>query len=262
VSVVGDVDFEAMLTLGVTPVAAGTPHGLADEPFAPYLDTLAKDVRPLAWASGVPIDQIAKLHPDLIFAPDERTAEELSKIAPTVPRGSRVGADWKRDFRYVASVLGKDDEAAKLLSDWGQRVNKARATLGDAMDGRTVASPQATGDQTSVRVDSSTAFSSTVLHELGLQLAPEALGVRGDGGTVPLLRLDKLDADVLFWQVRSDSQGNRDTTALSVAKIDPLWPELKAVKANAVYEVDSRQWDSPTLLGAERILDDVEQALG
>jgi iron complex transport system substrate-binding protein len=261
VSVEGDIDFEAMLAIGVRPVGAGTPHGRADEPFAEDIAALAHGVEPLAWADGVPVEDIAKLRPDLIFVPDEATADRLSAIAPTVPRGSRVGTDWKQNFRYVAAVLGKGEVAAEMLAAWEQRAVRVHASIADEMEGRTVASPRLTDDPADVRVDSRHAFSSAVLVEVGLELAPVVLKADDDSQGVPLQELGGLDADVLFWQVRRDAGGVVNAGTLPSARTNPVWASLPAVQAESVYEVDDRPWGLPTIFGANRILDDVEQAL-
>jgi len=262
VSVEGDIDFEAMLALGVRPVGAGTPHGRADEPFAANVAALANGVKPLAWADGVPVDEIAKLRPDLIFVPDEETADLLSDIAPAVPRGSWVGTDWKQNFRYIAAVLGKGEAAADQLAAWEYRAVRVHASIADRMEGRTVASPRLTDDPADVRVDSPHAFSSAVLVELGLELAPVVLISDYDYSRgVPLQELGGLDADVLFWQVHRDAGGVVNAGTLPSARSNPVWASLPAVQAQAVYEVEDRPWALPTILGANRILDDVEQAL-
>lgn len=262
VSIAGDIDFEAMLALGVSPVGAGTPHGRLDEPFDPHVAPLADDVKPLAWAGGLRLDDIKKLHPDLIFAPDKETADRLSAIAPTVPRGSQVGTEWKQNFRYVAAVLGKADAAAQRLAQWEHRAARVHASIADRMEGRTVASPKLSDNPADVRVDPPNAFSSAVLLELGLKLAPVAINADEDAQGVPVQQLDGLDADVLFWQVHRDAGGTVNAGTLPSAKSSPVWASLPAVQAKAVYEVDDRPWALPTILGAERILDDVERALG
>jgi iron complex transport system substrate-binding protein len=261
VSVEGDIDFEAMLALGVRPVGAGTPHGRAGEPFAPNVAALASGVKPLAWADGVPVAEIAKLRPDLIFVPDEDTADRLADIAPTVPRGSWVGTDWKQNFRYIAAVLGKGEAAADQLASWERRADRVHASIADQMEGRTVASPKLTDDPADVRVDSRHAFSSAVLVEVGLELAPVVLRADEDSDGVPLQELGGLDADVLFWQVRRDAGGVVNAGTLPSARSNPVWASLPAVRSQSVYEVDDRPWELPTILGAQRILDDVEQAL-
>ena len=261
VSVGGDIDFEAMLALGVRPVAAGTPSGRADGSFAPGIAPLAHGVTPLAWADGVPVEEITKLRPDLIFVPDEETADRLADIAPAVPRGSSVGTDWKQNFRYIAAVLGKGEAAADQLAAWEHRAVRVRASIADQMEGLTVASPRLTADPADVRVDSPRAFSSAVLVELGLELAPVVLTADDASQGVPLQGLGLLDADVLFWQVRRDDGGVVNAGTLPSARSNPVWASLPAVQAQAVHEVDERPWTLPTIFGANRILDDVVQAL-
>lgn len=263
VSVIGDIDFETMLALGVTPVGAGTQGGSASSGFSPHIDpALTTDVEPLAWSDGAPYEAIAALQPDLIFAPDEESYELLSEIAPTVPRGSWVGAEWKDDFVYVGAVLGLADDAEAMVGAYDERATDIAGQLaGSIGDELTVASPQVSYDASGVYVDGPDQFSSAVLTELGLTLAPVAYAGDGWSTEVSYERLPEIDADVLFWQVRQDDNGEPDTAALSNVEDNPLWPELPAVQADQVYFVDNRPWYFPTILGAQRILDDVEAAL-
>ena len=104
------------------------------------------------------------------------------------------------------------------------------------------------------------AFSSIVMGEVGLKLAPV---LKGSDATVELSleNLADLDADVLFWQVRQDDKGARDTAALAVVEKNPLWPTLPAVKTGEVHQVDNRPWYFPTILSAEQMLTDISSAL-
>lgn len=263
VSVIGDIDFEAMLALGVTPVGAGTQGGSASSGFSPHIDpALTADVEPLAWSDGAPYEAIAALQPDLIFAPNEETYELLSEIAPTVPRGSWVGDEWKDDFVYIGEVLGLADEAEAMIGAYDERATEMAGRLAESVgDELTVASPQVAYDASGVYVDGPITFSTAVLTELGLTLAP--IVYEGDEWSteVSYERLPEIDADILFWQVRQDDNGDPDTAALSNVEDNPLWPELPAVQADQVHYVENRPWYFPTILGAQRILDDVEAAL-
>ncbi|MET0908127.1 MAG: iron-siderophore ABC transporter substrate-binding protein [Ilumatobacteraceae bacterium] len=262
VSLIGDVDFEAMLALGVTPIAAGTQGGSATSGFSPHIDpALTADVTPLAWTDGAPYEEIAALEPDLIFAPDQETYDLLSEIAPTVPRGTWTGDEWKDDFVYVGEVLGLADDATSMVADYEQRVEEISTQLADTIAGVTVASPQVSYDDSGVSIAGPDQFSSAILTELGFTLAPVVSA--GDGWSTELSyeRLPDIDADILFWQVRQDENGNPNTEALSNVEDNPLWSQLPAVQADQVYFVDNRPWYFPTILGAQRILDDVEAAL-
>lgn len=263
VSVLGYIDFESMLALGVKPLAAGTQGGTARSGFAPHLEGRTDGIEPLAWNDGAPAEAIAKLRPDLIFAPDEDSAKLLADIAPTVPGGAANGTEWKKDFRYIAAVLGMEDEADRLLAEYGEEASRLRGALDSVVDGRTVASAQVAYDHTQVYVDRPDAFSSAILTELGLTLSPLVGKASGDEPiTISLERLADIDADILFWQIRQrDEDGHRDIAGLDVAKRSPLWQQIPAVAAGAIHEVDNRPWYFPTILAAHRVLDDIEAAL-
>lgn len=265
VSVIGDLDFESMLALGLTPVAAGTQGGSASSGFAPHVAELATGVTPLAWADGTPVERIAALRPDLIFAPDEETAEQLAAIAPTVPRGSWDPTRWKEDFLFVARVLGCEEEGLDRLSEY----EDAAATLRDDIAAArpdaaslTVASPQVSYDHAGISVSGRDQLPAQVLTEVGLTL-DDLVTEAEDGWEVGLSfeRMSRLDADLLFWQVRQDETGVPDEEGLALATGNPLYQRLPAVRADAVTEVPNRPWYFPTILGAERILADVRTAL-
>ncbi len=262
VSVLGYIDFESMLALDIRPIAAGTQGGTLGSGFAPHLDGLTDGVEPLAWADGAPAEAIAALQPDLIFAPDAESADLLDEIAPTVPAGAANGLEWKEDFRYIAAVLGRSDDAETLLAEYENDASGLAERLAPAVDSRTVASPQVAYDHTQVYLDNPESFSSAVLTELDLDLAPVVTEATDVPIAISFERLTEIDADILFWQVRQhDEDGSRDSAGFQVAQDSPLWSQVPAVAAGAVFEVDNRPWYFPTILAARRILVDVEDAL-
>jgi ABC-type Fe3+-hydroxamate transport system substrate-binding protein len=99
-----------------------------------------------------------------------------------------------------------------------------------------------------------------VLAEVGLDLATALEGSESDI-ELSFENLTDLDADALFWQVRQSDDGAADTAALEVVENGPLWPQLPAVKADAVHLVDNRPWYFPTILSAEQMLTDIREAL-
>jgi len=261
VSVIGDVDFEAMLALGVTPVGAGTQGGTAASGFAPHLDGLVHDIEPLAWADGAPAEAIAALRPDLIFVPDQDTADLLDDIAPVVPRGTWVGTEWKEDFLYVGEVLGLADEAAGMIADYEERAGELAERIAPMIEGTTALSPQVAYDHTQVYVDADDSFSGAVLTELGFTLHDLAHEDDSEGIAVSFEQLERLDADWLFWQVRQADDGSPDTEGLDAVRSNPLFERLPAVAAGHFIEVPNRPWYFPTILGANQILDDIEEAI-
>jgi iron complex transport system substrate-binding protein len=260
VTILGYVDFETILALRVKPVGAGTQGGPVASGFAPHLGERTAGIEPLDWSQGAPVEKIASLRPDLIFASDKDSYDAVKGLAPTVPAGAADDGSWKDDARYVASVLGRAPQAERLLADYEARAADLSAKLQPVMAGRTVASPQVAYDHSQVYVAGENAFSSIVMGEVGLKLAPV---LKGSDATVELSleNLADLDADVLFWQVRQDDKGARDTAALAVVEKNPLWPTLPAVKTGEVHQVDNRPWYFPTILSAEQMLTDISSAL-
>lgn len=120
---------------------AGTQGGTLAEAFAPHIDHLVDGIEPLPWSDGVPLETIAALEPDLVFAPSEEDAALLAEIAPTVPRGAWNGS-WKQDLRYVAAVLGRSSDAEALLAAFEERTADLRTRLARLRAGTTVAAAQ------------------------------------------------------------------------------------------------------------------------
>lgn len=262
VSVLGYIDFETLLALGVEPVGAGTQGGTVASGFAPHLAELTDGIEALPWADGAPVESIAALRPDLIFAPDEDSAKLLADIAPTVPAGAAVGTEWKDDFRYIAEVIGRGDDAEDLLAAYEADAEELREDLEPVVGDRTVASPQVAFDHTQVYVDNPDSFSSAILTEIGFTLATIVTETKETPIAISFERLPEIDADILFWQVRQrDEDGTRDTAGFQTAKDSPLWARVPAVAADAVFEVDNRPWYFPTILAARQMLGDIEQAL-
>jgi iron complex transport system substrate-binding protein len=261
VSVIGDIDFETMLALGIKPVGAGTQGGSIESGFAPHLAGKIDGVQALAWADGAPIEAIAALKPDLIFVPNEESAKQLEKIAPVVSRGSWKGSEWKEDFLWVAEVLGRSDDAKKLLAGYEARAATMKSALASRVQGRTVLSPQVSYDHAQVYVDAEDTLSGAVLSELGMTLHETAMRDDEEGIAVSFEQLDQLGADYLFWQVRQADDGSVDTKGIDVLKSSPLFSRMPAVAGGGYFEVPNRPWYFPTILGAQQILTDVEKAL-
>ncbi len=259
VTVIGDIDLESLIALGMPPIASGTQDGTVEGGFAPHLAEQTAEVERLAWTDGVPYESIAALEPDLIFSYGE--LDQLSQIAPAVPSGSWIGTEWREDFTYIAEVVGEADHAAEVLDEMQTRIDGVAASIADATEGLTAVSAQVAYDHSQVYLEPADSFASAVLSDLGLELGPLVEGTTGDLIPLSFERLDELQADIIFWQVRQGEGGLPDEEGVALVTESPLWETLPAVAADRVFFVENRPWYFPTILGVERIVDDVEAAL-
>ncbi len=260
VTVIGDIDLESLLALGLPPVGSGTQDGTVEGGFAPHLAELTEGVEPLPWADGYAYESIAALEPDLIFTWDD--FETLGEIAPSVPSGSWIGEEWREDFQYNADVIGEGDRAPEILAGVDSRIVDVAATISDETKGKVVATGQVAGDHSEVWLNPGYSFAAVILQELGMDLLPAMLAEEEEEWVaLSFENLDQIGADILFWQVRRTDEGQPDEEGVALATGSPLWAEIPAVHGDQVFFVENRPWYFPTLLGANRIIDDVEASL-
>lgn len=125
VAVVGVTEQDALLALGVVPVA--TTKWLDDTPGAIYPwaeDELGDAELPqvLDNTNGIPVEDVAALQPDLIIGiwsgMTQAEYDLLSKIAPTVAQPADYAdyaTPWEVGTRIIGDAVGKPDEAEALI---------------------------------------------------------------------------------------------------------------------------------------------------
>lgn len=118
VAAVGSGDADAVLALGEQPVAVVTPNGqlpswehdklTGSPPVLGFVDTNA----------------IKAANPDVIIDTgiiDDATYQRLNAIAPTItrPQDNNQLWNWQTQLQWIGRVLGRDDQAAQLISSVG-----------------------------------------------------------------------------------------------------------------------------------------------
>lgn len=144
---IGNEDYLAVL--GEVPVLVpswgedGNSRGSTDW-FDAAVKKLGKDY-PAQYtpAESLPIDEIAKATPDLLFGPySGLTAPEYakaSKLAPTVAApGAPYGVAWQETLKIAGEALGKKDAAAQAQADLEKEIADAVAKY-PAIKGKTIA---------------------------------------------------------------------------------------------------------------------------
>jgi iron complex transport system substrate-binding protein len=107
-----------VVALGVTPVATYDVAGTAYE----------KELNQIPVWESFESEEIMSYEPDLIFVVNEEQYDAVSKIAPTVYIPfTELSMDERVTF--LGEVLGKEDEANTLLSEFKEKLNDAKSEM-------------------------------------------------------------------------------------------------------------------------------------
>ncbi|MEO0827374.1 MAG: iron-siderophore ABC transporter substrate-binding protein [Cyanobacteria bacterium J06639_16] len=250
---------EAVVALGIQPI--GMPGIMVNEMMHLALDTTAiTDID----ASGQPnLEAIAVLKPDLILTTQPVVADNyprLSQIAPTVVFDIDERLEWRELTRLCGDVLGKQTEAQKLSTDYEAKLLQFIAQL--PPDLAKIQASVVFISPGQIRTLAKASFPGTVLEEAGILRPPgqaEGPGLRN----ISLESLNEIDGDVMFLLT---PQSVTELAAGVRAEIDriqasPLWPQLKAVQTNQIYEVGPH-WALGNYIAANLILDDLLAYMG
>ncbi|MFF3838877.1 iron-siderophore ABC transporter substrate-binding protein [Streptomyces sp. NPDC001930] len=223
-------DQDAVLALGVKP--AGAVDWFKEKPYGKWPWTKDK------WGSTQPeivgerdeynIEKIVALKPDLVIAQYSGMKKEqydtLSKFTKVVAQPKDhpdYGAPWQLMTQQIGKSLGKDAEAATLISDIDARFKAAREKHPEwATKTLAVADSFEAGKYSAfTKTDPKSIF----FQELGFKLKPEIDTLAKPGFNVAELsaeKLDVLDVDRLVWVTSSTEANDR-------IKAEPLYKKLK-----------------------------------
>nr|WP_254057462.1 ABC transporter substrate-binding protein [Clavibacter michiganensis] len=259
VAVISTGQADALLTLGVVPVASTAADGAAVVPdyltraFPEDADALAA-VAPLGDRISPDIESVAAAEPDLILmnvtGKDAASLyASLSAIAPTVATQG-TGLYWKQDLLLLADAVGRTEQAASWLDSY----QSDAAAFGAGVEaGTTVSFVRSSADR--LRVFGVASFSGSVAEDAGLA-RPEAQDFTdATSRDISEEQIDLAEGDHVFAGV----QGG-DEEALTGL---PLWPTLQAVEDDAVTFVDDDVFylnTGPT--AARAVLEAMRSALG
>ncbi|MGV9797655.1 serine/threonine-protein kinase [Mycobacterium sp. NPDC003449] len=115
VAAIGPGDADAVLALGVQPVAIGSPTSAL-----PGWEQSAVTSDPAVLTGFTDTSAVAAAKPDVIIATgdlDDSTFAKLEAIAPTVTRPTDAAEKWRwqNHLTWVGQILGYDDKAKQLI---------------------------------------------------------------------------------------------------------------------------------------------------
>lgn len=259
---------DALLEFGIQPVAYLSAGSMGDErglyPWQQDVtaDAVALDDVSLLTGGDLPVEQIASLQPDLVLGSwlvdSEADFDTLSAVAPTVAPLSDTGVDrWDEQVRVLGEILGRSDDAEKIISD--REAEIAEAAL-PGLAGRTgVLSQYVFGQGQFVVVADPEDGAAALFEQLGMTLPPslvEEAGVSQGRLMFSPERVDALVADLLI--ILPNGGTEQDLMAL------PGFADLPAVTGGGLAVVDYptvAAFNTPSSLSIGYALDTIRPQL-
>lgn len=260
VALYGDADLDALIALGVAPVAVGNFAAQEASPgdalvVVPWL----ADAPQIEGATMIPVlpqinlEMLAAQRPDLIIY--NSTVDPPAVDAPTILMD--VDDGFNGSLQVVARAVGRETEADRLIAELDARIESMAGTIDT---GRTVSIAYAydlevIGVYNPLPV--AMVSGAQLAERVGL-LRPEAQrGFTDEMFTeLSLEQVDQLDADVMLLIYGDDAQA---TSALEVLNANPVWRALLVVQRGDVIPVGIHWERRGSLLAAHAVLDDIER---
>lgn len=133
VVVLGFVDIDVVLALGVTPALYNDWFGTGTlNPWAADLVSGAAP-KPIQTTDGLPIEEILAAEPDLIIASDYLKRDGYDQLSGQVPTvgpfndEGAVGVPWRDMTRRTATILGREQKGEELVAAVEETYTKVRS---------------------------------------------------------------------------------------------------------------------------------------
>jgi iron complex transport system substrate-binding protein len=251
VAVVGLREQDALLGLGIVPVATTEWYGEYPGAIFPWAQDELGDAEPptvLAYEDGIEVEKVASTRPDLIIGiysgMTKQEYETLSRLAPVVaqPKGQPdYGSSWQEETLMTGRAVGMPEEAQKLVGESEQLIAEAAG-----------ANPGFAGQEAAIVSDYQGVFvygpqdvRTRFLEELGFEYPPELSDAFSDefGGQLSEERMDALDVGTLVWF----ADGDRTEKEL---KSDSLYKGLDVRKEgrDVFIAADDRVYDATSFV--------------
>ena len=243
VATLGWSDSDVALALGTVPVAAtAIDWGGNKNRSTDWFDKKLKELggtQPIRYSDkdGAPVDEVNKARPDLIIATNSGLTKDeyakLSKIAPVVAYpGAPYGTSWQQSTQMIGKALGKESEAANVISSTEGQIKTAVAKY-PQLKGKTVAWPWFTPtDLSKFGVYTPLDNRPRVLEEFGMKTAPVVTKLAGKTQSfsvdISAEKASTLAADVVVFDIEKPGQDAQ-------LKAHPLLGKIPALKTGAYF---------------------------
>ncbi|WP_030321669.1 ABC transporter substrate-binding protein [Streptomyces flavochromogenes] len=242
-------EFDNVVSLGIKPVGYAPAEG--DDGIPAYLQKDAGTPKSVGTINNLNLEAIANLQPDLILGSQLRAADkydELSKIAPTV-FSIRPGFTWKENYLLNAAALDRTAQAEEKLAAYETKAAKLGTEIGPNKP--TVSMVRYLPGK--IRLYAKASFIGTILEDTGLP-RPENQQIDELAAEISPEKIDEADGDWIFTGVYGEAKATKKDTA----QANPLWKNLKAVKAGQAKDVPDETWYLGLgVTAANTVLDDL-----
>lgn len=241
---------DPVLALGVKPIGIATYAAEQGVLFRGITEDEVTSIQQVGSAFQPSLEKILMLKPDLIIGREyqKNIYKQLSKFAPTVLVDWGNFTSFKANFRYIAQVLGEEEQADKVLHNYQERVKNLQYRLGELLEKIEVSVIVFTGQN--IKSFNGDAVFNQVIDDVGVKRTSIQRNQKEPYLQLSIEDVKKYDADVLFIINESND------SILSYLK-NPLWQHLRAVTNKQVYVVNQGDWFAGGPLGVNKILDDL-----
>ncbi|MEV0433826.1 ABC transporter substrate-binding protein [Nocardia sp. NPDC050413] len=199
----GNQWLDSTLALGVVPVGYIDNVSALSKSTPPWTPDSLKSATALNTQGSV-AEQVAALEPDLIladpFIADQKTYDDLSKVAPTIPALTKDAVTpWQDQVAALGKVLHKESDATATIKKVDDKI-AAITTANPGLKGKTFASTWlASPAQLMVLTDPDDG-SAKVFTQLGMSIPANLTAQPANQGRLALSpeRVDELTADLLL----------------------------------------------------------------
>jgi iron complex transport system substrate-binding protein len=245
----GEVVFD-LIELGLVPEGATTDVTTVGGDFPELLGEDREEIEPVGDSTAPNLERIAALEPDLIFHNTEFSdpgLDRLSEIAPTVQYDSAsFGPDPAERVEFVARVVGREEEAERLIGRWEARLAEAAEKLG--IEGETCSIVLLYAFEPSFNLFGPEYLTGYIAQRLGWEVVPEEVNGEPLDDYSETLSLEVIgrymEADtVLFLRFASGLSGGENESGENVAIVtqSEVWRAIPAVREGRLIELDAME---------------------
>lgn len=226
---------EILVALGEPPTASTDKEYLSS---LSYLNGKLDSTEELGDKLSPSIEKILSTEPDYILATEhhEKLYESLEKVAPVITLKSKdIYDDWQYGLRTVAEIIGKVDEAEKVIDKMMQEITIGREAL-KSIQGESVALVLSWDGKTfNVLGEENPVYILAFDKEKGLGLTPDITFKGKNNQFTAFEGISTIQADHIF--LIGDI--TKKETLMSELQQSNVWNNMNAVKKGNIYLMDT-----------------------